>query len=294
MTESTAELSDWNAIRDEVAELLKSLDCVDRIARGLSRARDIESGDLDLLDMQDRLLSWRARRILAAFKAVSPHLLPATPGGVSWQGTFARSYCELTAMLALKVWRLLHHGFLGFHDHLKKNPTETLVGAFRENLGPVLLIIAKQTDHWPRLRAAALAEISLHSRLAADFGTESGYVEYTTPPEEFYLSREQLAEMANPQWLLAPLSPKTSIGNVSNDANTCADATVRADDQKNSSSVKHPANPDVRDLCARLAKPRNGRSMNQIAIEFTRGDVTKAQSLLRKCRDYRHLWERNT
>lgn len=54
-----------------------------------------------------------------------------------------------------------------------------------------------------------------------------------------------------------------------------------------------PDNADVRDLCALLAKQaKTGKSLNQIAREFTQGNSRKAASLLRQARRFRHLWNR--
>ncbi len=55
-----------------------------------------------------------------------------------------------------------------------------------------------------------------------------------------------------------------------------------------------PDNPDVRDLCALLAKRlKPGKTQAEIAREFTQesvGNDPKAQSLLRQARRFRHLW----
>ncbi|HEY3968233.1 MAG TPA: hypothetical protein VGM05_26960 [Planctomycetaceae bacterium] len=64
---------------------------------------------------------------------------------------------------------------------------------------------------------------------------------------------------------------------------------------------QHPSNVDVRELCAKLYENERlpvdqKRSKNEVAREYTREiprDDSKAQNLLRQCRDrrYRWLWE---
>jgi hypothetical protein len=64
-----------------------------------------------------------------------------------------------------------------------------------------------------------------------------------------------------------------------------------ADTRKKSGPLM-PDSADVRDLCALLAKRhKSGKSLNQIAREFTHGNVQKANSLLRQSRRFRHLWD---
>lgn len=61
--------------------------------------------------------------------------------------------------------------------------------------------------------------------------------------------------------------------------------------------VKHPDNPDVRDLCRLLSRgSRGGKSLIQIAREFTKENPPKdpkARNLLRQAQRFRHLWRRD-
>ena len=56
--------------------------------------------------------------------------------------------------------------------------------------------------------------------------------------------------------------------------------------------IKWPDNPDVRDLCAVLARDGGGtKSEIEIAREFAAGDNDKAENLLRQARRFPHLWK---
>ena len=69
-------------------------------------------------------------------------------------------------------------------------------------------------------------------------------------------------------------------------------AGPNAADNSKKSGPMLPDSPDVRDLCALLAKRhKTGKSLNKIAREFTHGNVPKANSLLRQARRFRHLWD---
>lgn len=85
------------------------------------------------------------------------------------------------------------------------------------------------------------------------------------------------------------LSPTTSTGfGASRNGKSPRTADSRADNGKKTL----PDNQDVRDLIYELQKQRDtGKSHNQIALEFTRGDEKKAGSLLRQARRFRHLYE---
>jgi len=66
-------------------------------------------------------------------------------------------------------------------------------------------------------------------------------------------------------------------------------------DNPKNTGPRMPDNPDVRDLCAALAKHASGEgSLIQIARNFTRekpGNDRRARSLLRQACRYRHLWD---
>lgn len=76
-----------------------------------------------------------------------------------------------------------------------------------------------------------------------------------------------------------------------NKADTTDKADTKADTQTNF-VPKMPDSPDVADLCRRLQKAaplKRGQAI-EIAREFTRGNNTKAENLLRQARRFRHLW----
>jgi len=67
-------------------------------------------------------------------------------------------------------------------------------------------------------------------------------------------------------------------------------ADTKADTSKNKRVREVPENPGVLKLAKRINDPRNrGRSKTELARELTDYNETKAQSLLRKLRDYPHL-----
>ena len=75
---------------------------------------------------------------------------------------------------------------------------------------------------------------------------------------------------------------------------TCHPSRQRADSKTDKGRKNLPESVDVLDLCRNLQKelPRL-KSQGKIAREFTNGDVTKAENLLRQARRYRHLWEKS-
>ena len=69
---------------------------------------------------------------------------------------------------------------------------------------------------------------------------------------------------------------------------TTGQADTKADTRENTM----PDSVNVLDLCRLLKKELpKGRTRIEIARQFTNGDETKAQNLLRQTRRYRHLWE---
>ena len=65
-------------------------------------------------------------------------------------------------------------------------------------------------------------------------------------------------------------------------------------DNAKKSRKQLPDSPDVRDLCAKLSKRKDGSVLMDIARRLTRepkGDCPKADKLMRQARRFRELWE---
>lgn len=72
-------------------------------------------------------------------------------------------------------------------------------------------------------------------------------------------------------------------------------AIIEHQDSGGKSFRQLPDNVDVRDLCALLEKNRGRKSLIQVARELTKevaGRDSRAHSLLRQARRFRHLWDR--
>lgn len=161
--------------------------------------------------------------------------------------------------------------FVDAHNESTRNPDKTLSPSDIKRLTELDARIESLRILIPGLRILSCPSIISEER-------KFGYTELNV----IFRRRVGFAFRATPEWRQRMDSFRMAVVTLAEDIGT-------------NRTQQQPDNVDVRDLCKLLEESRNSKkSLITIAREFTNespGNDSKAKSLLRQARRYRHLWD---